>query len=233
MTTPEPPLSARAERRQTVRRRNRRIAIIAAVVVALGIAGGAAALVLGGDDGDDSEQASKRRSSTTTTSASTTVPETAAADPAACLRGDFRFVSQVYSAPANTIYGPTNIEGGVGGRTIELRPDGTFHFEDTGEDLVNFELISTGTTGTAVLMATAEGTYTADATTGNFDVTQLAGTLTLTLSDGQVVPVPLPPDAAGVEETFGLTGGATYTCEGDRVTVQFATVTVVIERIGD
>jgi hypothetical protein len=230
MTTPEPPVSSRHGRREAVRRRNRRIAIIAAVAIVVLAAGGAAALVLGGDDdGGDPDETSSRRS-TTTTAAATTTLETAAADPAACLRGTFRFLSQVYSAPANTAFGPTNIEGGVSGRTIELRPDGTFHFEDTGRDQVNFELISTGTTGTAVLKATAEGTYTADATTGTFDVTQLAGSLTLTLSDGQVMDVPLPPDAAGVEETFGLTGGATYTCDGDRVTVQFATVTLELER---
>jgi hypothetical protein len=231
MTTPEPPVSSRHERRDAIRRRNRRIAVIAGIVIVLLAAGGAAALVLGGDDdGDDDSTQTSNRSSTTTTAAPTTTPETASADPAACLRGTFRFISQVYSAPANTVYGPTNIEGGVSGRTIELRPDGTFHFEDTGRDRVNFELISTGTTGTAVLDATAEGTYTADATTGNFDVTQLAGTLTLTLADGQVIPVPLPADAAGVEETFGLTGGATYTCDADRVTVQFPTVTIELER---
>jgi hypothetical protein len=230
MTTPEPPISSRHVRRDAVRRRNRRIAIIAGVILVVLAAGGAAALVLGGDDGeDDSDQTSSRRT-TTTTAAATTTPETAAADPAACLRGTFQFLSQVYSAPANTVYGPTNIEGGVSGRTIELRPDGTFHFADTGRDEVNFELISTGTTGTAVLKATAEGVYTADATSGNFDVTQLAGSLTLTLSDGQVIDVPLPPDASGVEETFGLTGGATYTCQDDRVTVQFPTVTIELER---
>jgi len=197
VTTPEPPAGSRTARRETNRHRNRRLAIIAAVVVVVLAAGGAAALVLR-DDGDNPESPSKGTKSTTTTTtaaAATSVPETAAADPAACLRGSFQFVSQVYSAPVNTVYGPTNIEGGVGGRTIELRPDGTFHFEDTGRDKVDFELLSTAppTTGTAVLKATAEGAYTADAASGTFDVTQLAGTLTLTLADGQVIDVPTRP----------------------------------------
>jgi hypothetical protein len=233
VTTPEPPVSSRHERRDAIRRRNRRVAILAVIVVVVLAGGAAAALVLRDDDDNGAKSTSNtNKRSTTTTAAPTSVPETASDDPAACLRGTFKFRSQVYTAPANTVYGPTNIEGGVSGRTIELRPDGTFHFEDTGRDKVNFELLSTDpvTTGTAVLKAQAEGAYTADATNGTFDVTQLSGTLTLTLASGEVVDVPLPADAAGVEETFGLTGGATYTCEGERITVQFATVTLVLER---
>jgi len=206
------------------------------------VGAGAGALVLR-DDGDSEPAADRRRpAATTTTEAAVTTaaaatsttapPATTPADPTACLVGSYRLASQEYSGPVETLYGPAMLEGGEAGRTIELRPDGTFTFSDTGEELTNFSLTAANPpiTGTAELMADASGTYTATATTVTVDVTMLTGTLTATTSDGQMIDIPLPPDATGVEQTFGFTPDATYTCDDNGVTVQFQVLTLVLER---
>jgi hypothetical protein len=77
-----------------------------------------------------------------------------------------------------------------------------------------------------VLLAGAGAT----ATTVTADVTSLTGTLTATTSDGQIINIPLPPDAAGVEQTFGFTPDAGYTCEGDKVTIRFQVLTLTLDR---
>ena len=124
------------------------------------------------------------------------------------------------------------LEGGEAGRTIEINPDGTFAFHDTGAEDTKFSLVGTTPpiTGTAKLIADASGTYVADATTVTTDVTALTGTLTATTSDGQALNIPLPPDASGVEQTFGFTPNAGYTCEGDTVTIRFQVLTLTLDR---
>ena len=101
-----------------------------------------------------------------------------------------------------------------------------------GPERVQFTLhTGAGTSGTAVLKAQADGTYMPTATTSSFNITALAGSLTLTLQDGSNVDIPLPPDGTGVKETFGLNGEANYTCQQNTVTVRFPTLTVGLERV--
>jgi hypothetical protein len=199
---------------------------------------GAGALVLR-DDGYPQPAADRRRPpATTTTEAAAAVttttapPETTPPDPTACLAGSYRLASQEYSGPVETAFGAAMLEGGEAGRTIELRADGTFTFTDTGEELTNFSLTAANPpiTGTAQLVADASGTYAATATTVTVDVTMLSGTLTATTSDGQVIPIPLPPDGGTVEQTFGFTPDAAYTCDDNGVTVQFQVLALVLER---
>jgi len=198
------------------------------------VAAGAGALVLR-DDGDSEPAANRKRADTTTTTAAaetTAPPESAASNPAACLRGEYKVANMAYSGPVETVYGPAMLEGGEDGRTLEINPDGTFAFHDTGAEDTKFSLTSANPpiTGMAKLVADAGGTYTATATTVTTDVTSLSGTLTATTSDGQVINIPLPPDAAGVEQTFGFTPDASYTCEGDEVTIQFQVLTLTLDR---
>jgi hypothetical protein len=211
----------------------------AGAVVLLGAAG-TGAMVLR-DDGDSQPVADAKRADVTTTAAAAATtaaattsapPETVPPDPTACLPGSYRLARQEYRGPVETVYGPAMLEGGEAGRTIELRADGTFSFSDTGEELTNFSLTAATPpiTGTAKLVAEAGGTYVATATTVTVDVTTLSGTLTATTSDGQVIDIPLPPDAAGVEQTFGFTPDASYTCDDNGVTVQFQVLTLVLER---
>jgi hypothetical protein len=164
---------------------------------------------------------------------STQAPVTLAADPAACLRGTYRFTRMDYAGPVQTAFGPTTIVGGIGGRRIELRPDNTFHFTDSGAEQVQFSVQNqSGTTkGTAILKAQADGIYVPTADTSTFDITALSGTLALTFQDGSVVNIPLPPNGAGVKETFGLNGNASYTCDAKSVTVRFPTLTIGLERV--
>jgi hypothetical protein len=179
----------------------------------------------------DSKKAKPKQTTTASTEASTST--TAGRDPAECLRGTFRFTRMDYDGPVQTAYGPTTIVGGIGGRRIELKPDNTFHFSDTGEDPVQFSVpVGGGTTsGTAVLKAEADGTYAPTATTSSFNITALSGSLTLRFPNGSTVDIPLPPDGAGVKETFGLNGDAQYTCDGPRVTARFAALTIGLERV--
>lgn len=201
-------------------------------------AGAAAAVLLSGDDGGgESKPAANRKqaeTTTTTTAATTTTvaPETTAPNPAACLVGKYQVASMTYSGPVETVYGPAMLEGGEDGRTIEVKADGTFTFNDTGAEDTKFSLTAGNPpiTGTAKLVATAGGTYTATAATVTTDVTSLSGTLTATTSDGQVINIPLPADAAGVEQTFGFTPDAAYTCEGDELTIRFQVLTLVLDR---
>lgn len=198
------------------------------------VAAGAGALVLG-DDGDSEPAADRKRAATTTTTAAAETaapPESAAANPAACLQGEYQVANMEYSGPVDTVYGPAMLEDGEDGRTIEINADGTFAFHDTGAEDTRFSLTSANPpiTGTAKLVADAGGTYTATATTVTTDVTSLSGTLTATTSDGQVLNIPLPPDASGVEQTFGFTPDASYTCEGDTVTIQFQVLELTLDR---
>jgi len=187
----------------------------------------------GGDGGGGTNSTIGDPTTDSTTDETTASVATIPDDPAACVRGTFAFVSQEYAGPVNSSYGPITIDGGEGGRQIELRTDGTFTFTDDGSEAIGFTIENPNgpVAGTAELIATADGVYEATADTINIDVTALSGTLNATLETGQQLPVALPPDGAGVEETFGITGGATFTCDGDRVTAVFPTVTVVLERM--
>jgi hypothetical protein len=115
-----------------------------------------------------------------------------------------------------------------------LKRDNTFHFTDDGSDRVQFSLLGQGgnppTNGTAVLKAQSDGTFVPTGQTANFNITALSGTLVLTFTDGQMVDIPLPPDGAGVKETFGLNGDAAYTCQGNTVTIRFPALTISLER---
>jgi hypothetical protein len=192
----------------------------------------AAVVLLAACSGDsDSKKTKSKQTTTASTQASTST--TTANDPAACLRGTFRFTQMDYDGPVQTAYGPTTIVGGIGGRRIELRPDNTFLFTDTGEDPVQFSVPVGGqtTSGTAVLKAEADGTYVPTATTSTFNITALRGSLTLRFPNGSMVDIPLPPDGAGVKETFGLNGDANYTCDDRTVSARFPALTIGLERV--
>ena len=194
--------------------------------------------VAGGVVGRLGLEASEAESSTgSTTAASTQAPTsaagtTAANGPASCIRGNFRFTQMAYDGPVQTQFGPTVITGGIGGRRIELKRDNTFHFTDDGSDQVQFSLLGNPPTdGTAVLKAQSDGTFVPTEQTANFNITALSGTLLLTLQNGSIINIPLPPDGAGVKETFGLNGDATYTCQGNTVTFRFPALTIALERV--
>jgi hypothetical protein len=86
------------------------------------------------------------------------------------------------------------------------------------------------TNGAAVIKTESDGSFVPTGQTANFNITALSGTLVLTLQNGQGVNIPLPPDGAGVKETFGLNGDATYTCQGKTVTFRFPALTNSLER---
>jgi hypothetical protein len=180
----------------------------------------------------DSKKAKPKSTTSTTAAASAAATITSARDPASCIRGNFRFTRMDYDGPVQTQFGPTTITGGIGGRRIELKRDNTFHFTDDGSDKVQFSLQGNPpTNGTAVLKAQSDGTFVPTAQTANFNITALSGTLVLTLQNGQMVNIPLPPDGTGVKETFGLNGDAIYTCQGNAVTFRFAALTIALERV--
>jgi hypothetical protein len=189
--------------------------------------------VLAACSGDSGSKQTKSRSTSST--AVTTTSAAAANDPAACIRGTFRFTRMDYDGPVQTQFGPTTIAGGIGGRRIELKPDNTFHFTDDGSDKVQFSLLgkpgTPPTSGTAVLKAQSDGTFVPTAQTANFNITALSGTLVLTLQNGQMINIPLPPDGTGVKETFGLNGDATYMCQGNTATFRFPALTIVLQRV--
>jgi cytoskeletal protein RodZ len=182
---------------------------------------------------DDSGSKQTKSKSTTATTTASSPATTAANDPASCIRGTFRFTRMDYDGPVQTQFGPTTISGGIGGRRIELKPDNTFHFTDDGSDKVQFSVPSQGGTasGTAVLKAQSDGTFVPSGQTANFNITALSGTLVLTFTNGSMVNIPLPPDGAGVKETFGLNGDANYTCQGNTITFRFPALTIVVERV--
>ena len=192
-----------------------------------------AALLLAACSSDSDSKKAKPKSTTSTTApTSAAATTTSARDPASCIRGNFRFTRMDYDGPVQTQFGPTTITGGIGGRRIELKRDNTFHFTDDGSDKVQFSLQGNPpTNGTAVLKAQSDGTFVPTAQTANFNITALSGTLVLTLQNGQMVNIPLPPDGTGVKETFGLNGDAIYTCQGNAVTFRFAALTIALERV--
>jgi len=192
------------------------------------------ALLAACSDDSGSKQTESRATTSTSAPPSSGPTTTAGKDPAACIRGTFRFTRMDYDGPVQTQFGPTTITGGIGGRRIELKPDNTFHFTDDGSDKVQFSLLGQSgtppTNGTAVLKAQSDGTFVPTAQTANFSITALSGTLVLTLQNGQTINIPLPPDGAGVKETFGLNGDATYTCQGNGATFRFPALTIALER---
>lgn len=184
-------------------------------------------------DSDTKKATPKSTPATTATIAPTSAAATTTAtDPASCIRGSFRFTRMDYDGPVQTQFGPTMITGGIGGRRIELKRDNTFHFTDDGSDKVQFSLLGNPpTNGTAVLKAQSDGTFVPTAQAANFNITALMGTLVLTLQNGQMVNIPLPPDGTGVKETFGLNGDANYMCQGNTVTFRFPALTIALERV--
>ncbi len=211
----------------------RRLPLHTAPLIALLLTG--ALLAACSDDSGSKQTKSRATSSTAATTTSAAAATTAANDPAACIRGTFRFTRMDYDGPVQTQFGPTTIVGGIGGRRIELKPDNTFHFTDDGSDKVQFSLLGQAgqppTNGTAVLKAQSDGTFVPTAQTANFNITALSGTLVLTLQNGQIINIPLPPDGAGVKETFGLNGDAMYTCQGNTATFRFPALTIALERV--
>jgi hypothetical protein len=196
-----------------------------------------AAVVVAACSGDSDPKKAKAKPNDTaaaaTTATAAAATTTTAPDPAACLRGTYRFTRMDYDGPVQTAFGPTTIVGGIAGRRIELKPDNTFRFTDDGREPVQFALQSPGGAipGTAVLKAQADGTYAPTATTSTFDITALQGTLTITFYEGTTTNIPLPPDGAGVKETFGINGEAIYTCDRNTVTVRFPALTIGLERV--
>jgi hypothetical protein len=197
-----------------------------------------AAMVLGACSDDSGSKNAKPKQTTAPASSTSpapggSTPLTLNADPAECLRGTFRFTRMDYDGPVQTQFGPTTIKGGIAGRRIELKRDNSFHFTDDGRERVQFSVQNpSGTTnGTAVLKAQADGTYVPTTKTASFNITALSGSLIATLQDGSNIDIPLPPDGTGVKETFGLNGEGNYTCEGNAVTVRFAALTIVLERV--
>ena len=181
---------------------------------------------------DSGSKKAKPRSTPSTTTGTSAAATTTANDPASCIRGNFRFTRMDYDGPVQTQFGPTTITGGIGGRRIELKRDNTFHFTDDGSDKVQFSLLGNPpTNGTAVLKAQSDGTFVPAAQTANFNITALSGTLVLTLQNGSMINIPLPPDGSGVKETFGLNGDANYTCQGNTVTYRFPALTIALERV--
>ena len=191
------------------------------------------AVLLAGCSSDSESNKAKPKTKGSAVSPTSAAPTlTATPDPASCIRGSFRFTRMDYAGPVQTQFGPTTITGGIGGRRIELKPDNTFHFTDDGSDKVQFSLLGNPpTNGTAVLKAQSDGTFVPTAQTASFNITALSGTLVLTLQNGQMVDIPLPPDGTGVKETFGLNGDANYTCQGNTVTFRFPALTIALERV--
>jgi hypothetical protein len=193
------------------------------------------AVLFGACSSDSGSKQTKPKSTTSTMTSTTTgtsaAVTTTANDPASCIRGNFRFTRMDYDGPVQTQFGPTTITGGIGGRRIELKRDNTFHFTDDGSDKVQFSLLGNPpTNGTAVLKAQSDGTFVPTAQTANFNITALSGTLVLTLQNGSMINIPLPPDGRGVKETFGLNGDANYSCQGNTVTFRFPALTIGLER---
>jgi hypothetical protein len=190
------------------------------------------AALLAACSSDSASKKAKPKSTTSTTTPTSAAATTTANDPASCIRGSFRFTRMDYDGPVQTQFGPTMITGGIGGRRIELKRDNTFHFTDDGSDKVQFSLLGNPpTNGTAVLKAQSDGSFVPTAQTANFNITALNGTLVLTLQNGSMINVPLPPDGRGVKETFGLNGDANYTCQGNTVTFRFPALTIALERV--
>ena len=190
------------------------------------------AVLLAACSSDSASKKAKPKSTTSTTTPTSAAATTTANDPASCIRGSFRFTRMDYDGPVQTQFGPTRITGGIGGRRIELKSDNTFHFTDDGSDKVQFSLLGNPpTNGTAVLKAQSDGSFVPAAQTANFNITALSGTLVLTLQNGSMINIPLPPDGRGVKETFGLNGDANFTCQGNTVTFRFPALTIALERV--
>jgi hypothetical protein len=190
------------------------------------------AALLAACSSDSASKKAKPKSTTSTTTPTSAAATTTAKDPASCIRGSFRFTRMDYDGPVQTQFGPTMITGGIGGRRIELKRDNTFHFTDDGSDKVQFSLLGNPpTNGTAVLKAQSDGSFVPTAQTANFNITALNGTLVLTLQNGSMIDIPLPPDGRGVKETFGLNGDANFTCQGNTVTFRFPALTIALERV--
>lgn len=203
------------------------------VLIAILVASVVVAACSGDSDPKKAKAKPKQEDSPAAATTAAAASTTTAPDPAACLRGTYRFTRMDYAGPVQTAYGPTTLMGGIAGRRIELRADNTFRFTDDGREPVQFALQSPGGAipGTAVLKAQAEGTLLPTPNTVTVNITALSGTLTVTFYNGQTFDIPLPPDGAGVKETFGINGEAIYTCEPNSVTVRFPALTIGLERV--
>jgi hypothetical protein len=152
---------------------------------------------------------------------------------AACLIGSFRLVDQRLARPIVSSLGSIRLTGGIGGRHIELRADGTYHVTDDGSDPVNVSIDTSAgpAESTANITADGNGHYTAGGgSTVEFALDAITGQTSISVvSGGQTINSVQPLDAT-LGAFYGLSGTAHYTCSGNQVTLAFPNVTFVLKR---
>ena len=155
-------------------------------------------------------------------SACTPRPAAIGGDP--CLVGEYRLSSQELLRPLHSPVGSVTLAGGVGGRTLSIRADGTSSVSADGSDPIT--VTGTDVSGSVLIAATGTGTWTTSAGARvDLAVTGLTGTVTF---DGSVAGTPqhivLDLGVSGLGDAIAPKGSATYTC-GDALTLRTGSVT--------
>lgn len=155
-------------------------------------------------------------------------PSTSGGDP--CLIGEYRLSAQELTRPLSSPVGSITLTGGVGGRTLSIRSDGTTSVRADGSDPISI----TGTTVAGTVLVNASGTGTWTTTTGGrveLTASGLSGTVTF---DGTVDTVPrhivLDLGVSGLGTAIAPSGTASYSC-GDALTLHTASATWTWTRV--
>lgn len=155
-------------------------------------------------------------------------PSTSGSDP--CLVGEYRLSAQTLTRPLSSPVGAVTLTGGIGGRTLSIRSDGSTSVSADGSDPVTI----TGATVTGTVLVTATGTGTWSTSTGarvELAFSGLAGTVTF---DGTIDTTPrhlvLDLGVSGLIPAVAPSGSATYTC-GSALTLSTPSATWTWTRV--
>ncbi len=147
-------------------------------------------------------------------------PSTGGGDP--CVVGEYSLTAQHLLRPLSTPLGTVTISGGIGGRHLSIRADGSASVSAAGTDPLIVGAANVA--GTVLATASASGTWTTSP--GNAVDLTLAGlTGTVTFDgtiDGTVRHVVVDLVVSGLAGAVAPSGRATYSC-GDSLVLHTAT----------
>lgn len=144
------------------------------------------------------------------------------AGPSECMVGRWQLTEQVFGADFLPGIAAAGLTGGVGGRVLEIRADGTYTMTDDGSDPTVGNSVVGGVPVAVSVMLTGQvdGTVTVSADVATFESTASTVHLHLEETLSGVAPIVVDEDL-GDSSVFGNGRGA-VTCSGDSLALALA-----------
>lgn len=152
------------------------------------------------------------------------------AEPSECMVGRWQLTEQVFGADFLPGIAAAGLTGGVGGRVLEIRADGTYTMTDDGSDptVGNSVVGGVSVAVSVVLTGQIDGTVTVSGGEATFESTSTAVHLHLEETLSGVPPIVVDQDL-GDTSVFG-NGTGIVTCNDQSLALAFANATFRYQR---